>query len=331
MIEINHNREQGTLAEGTDKGDGAAPVLKAEGFRFSRHLGAWYVPHSRRKAAKRQIIDPAARRLREAGHEVTVTIDDTTPATTPFAEHEAASYEHAQNRAERYAERSEHALSNAQDLEAEAKKRASAIPFGQPVLMGHHSQKRDERDRERIRAKFDQSAQEAGRGRYWGACAQAAESYRAGRENLGAALRRIERLEADQRRAERDTAHTADENYRERRAADLAEVNEQLDYWRAVVAQAQAHGAKVWHKGDFTRGDYVRFRGTWWEVLRVNPKTLTIPHIETEDGDPVMSKERAKTRRMGGYTHKLTYDKVQGRLSAAEAARLLAATGQPEE
>lgn len=331
MIEINHDREQGTLVEGTAKGDGAGPILKTEGFRFSRNLGAWYVPHSRRRAAKTYEINQAARRLREAGHEVTVTIDDTTPATTSFAEHEAASYEHAQERADRYAERGERATGHAQALEAEAKQRASAIPFGQPILVGHHSENRDRRDRERIGRKFDQSAQEAGRGRYWQGRAQAAQRYRAGRENLARTLRRIERLEAEQRRAERDIAEARDEGYRERRTADLAETSKQLEHWRGVVAEAEAQGAKVWSKEDFTKGDYVRYRGTWWEVLRANPKTLTIPHILTENGERIMSKERAKGRRMGEYTHKLPYDKVTGRMSAEEAAPLLAAIAKTEE
>ncbi|MFY7069036.1 DUF3560 domain-containing protein [Nocardiopsis changdeensis] len=331
MIEINHDREQGTLVAGTAKGDGTGPILHAAGFRFSRTLDAWYVPHSRRRAAKTWIINAAAEQLREAGHEVTVTIDDTTPAATPFAEHEAAGYERAQDRADRYAERAERATGHARALEADAKERASAIPFGQPILINHHSEQRDRRERERIGRKFDKSAQEAGRGRYWQGRAQAAQGYRSGRENLGVTLRRIEKLEADRRRIERDMAATADEGYRERRAADLAETDEQLAYWRAFVAEAEANGAKVWSREDFTKGDYVRFHRTWWEVLRVNEKTLTIPHSHTGIGEPIMSKERAQGRRMGAYTDKVPYDKVTGRMSAAEAAPLLAATAEPEE
>ncbi|GAA1463433.1 DUF3560 domain-containing protein (plasmid) [Nocardiopsis exhalans] len=331
MIEINHDREQGTLVEGTAKGDGTGPILKAEGFRFSRNLGAWYVPHSRRKAAKTWVINPAADKLRAAGHEVSVTIDNTTPAATSFAEHEAASYDRAEDRAERYAERGERATGHAQALEAEAKKRADAIPFGQPILIGHHSEKRDRRYREGIGRKFDQSAQEAGRGRYWKERAQAAQGYRSGRENLGVTLRRIEKLEAEERRIERNLARTSNEDYRDRLTADLAETNEQLAYWREAVAEAEANGAKVWRKEDFAKGDYVRCHGTWWEVLRVNPKSVTIPHSHTGIGEPIMNKERAKSRRMGEFTDKVPYDKVTGRMSAEEAVPLLAATAKPQE
>lgn len=331
MIKINHDRENGTLVEGTAKGDGTGRILYDAGFRFSRYLGAWYVPHSRRRAAKTWTINDAARNLRDAGHEVTVTIDDTTPAATPFAEAEAASYERAEERADRYADRAERATATAQALEADAKQRASAIPFGQPVLTDHYSANRDQRDRERIRRKFDKSAQEAGRGRYWDGRARAAEGYKDGRVHLGTTLRRIERLEAEERRARRDMEQTTSEHHWACRAADLAEITEQLTHWRQVVAEAEAHGAKVWTRADFRKGDYALYRGTWYEVLRANPKSVTIPHIHTATGEKIMSKKRAEGRRMGRYTYKVKYHELSGRMSAEEAAPMLAAVGEAQE
>jgi hypothetical protein len=50
--------------------------------------------------------------------------------------------------AESAAERSSAALSSARSM-------ASGIPFGQPILVGHHSEHRDRRYRERIRGKFE--------------------------------------------------------------------------------------------------------------------------------------------------------------------------------
>lgn len=44
---------------------------------------------------------------------------------------------------------------------AAAHERASVIPFGQPILIGHHSERRDRRYRERIRAGFDKAAAES--------------------------------------------------------------------------------------------------------------------------------------------------------------------------
>lgn len=44
---------------------------------------------------------------------------------------------------------------------AEARQRADAIPFGQPILVGHHSEGRDRRYRDGISRKFEQSFEHA--------------------------------------------------------------------------------------------------------------------------------------------------------------------------
>ena len=46
----------------------------------------------------------------------------------------------------------------ADEMNASARQMAEVIPFGQPILVGHHSEKRDRRFRARIAAKFDKSA-----------------------------------------------------------------------------------------------------------------------------------------------------------------------------
>lgn len=46
----------------------------------------------------------------------------------------------------------------AEAVNAAAREMAEVIPFGQPILVGHHSEKRDRRFRGRIAAKFDKSA-----------------------------------------------------------------------------------------------------------------------------------------------------------------------------
>ena len=40
-LAITHTRADGTLIDGTSKGDGSNTVLKANGWRFSRVLGGW--------------------------------------------------------------------------------------------------------------------------------------------------------------------------------------------------------------------------------------------------------------------------------------------------
>ena len=47
MLTITHTAAEGTLIEGTSRADGTNHILKACGWRWSRNLGAWYVPASR--------------------------------------------------------------------------------------------------------------------------------------------------------------------------------------------------------------------------------------------------------------------------------------------
>lgn len=68
-------------------------------------------------------------------------------------------------RMERRLERREQWAASAQGRSAAAfdaaSERAAAIPFGQPILIGHHSEKRDRRYRERIRAGMDRGVEES--------------------------------------------------------------------------------------------------------------------------------------------------------------------------
>jgi hypothetical protein len=53
---------------------------------------------------------------------------------------------------------------------------AGAIPFGQPILVGHHSEKRDRNYRERIHNKFGKAFELNDKAKYWENRAGAAES-----------------------------------------------------------------------------------------------------------------------------------------------------------
>ncbi|MEB3067345.1 hypothetical protein, partial [Parvimonas micra] len=70
-----HAAAEGTLIEGTSRGDGSAEALKANGWRWSRALGSWYVPHSRDREPKTAIINRTAEQLTAAGFIVEISID----------------------------------------------------------------------------------------------------------------------------------------------------------------------------------------------------------------------------------------------------------------
>ena len=84
-----------------------------------------------------------------------------------------------QARIDRHESRAEKARRLASQIEASAHKRASAIPFGQPILIGHHSERGDRNYRGRITRDFERTMRLRA---YADACdrkAIAAESHRA--------------------------------------------------------------------------------------------------------------------------------------------------------
>lgn len=65
--------------------------------------------------------------------------------------------ERAERKVERLEERAAKARKQASDLHMSAHDIASVIPFGQPILLGHHSEKRDRNFRAKIHNKFEKS------------------------------------------------------------------------------------------------------------------------------------------------------------------------------
>jgi hypothetical protein len=337
MVEITHSRLDGTVVYGTEKGDGSAPILKGAGFRWAPSLKAWIVQQSRDRDAKRWKIDAAAAGLREAGFEVQVLIDDT---PRDFAVAEA-------DRAERVAERADRLEGAAERAarESEARYAAATQAFdlmnGQPILVGHHSERRHRREIDRANSNMHKSIEEDRKAKHYERAAQVAGRYTERRESLPTTLRRIEKLEAERRKAERDREPcptsgrkgkaekvepgrtiTCPVCYHEvvfgedlrivehgRRISEahaeriIGEVDDQLAYWRRVVDEQQEAGAKVWGPADFRPGDRVLSWGGWREVLKVNAKSLTVP---------------------SGYSwnDRIRYDDVRGRRAAEEAGQV---------
>ena len=65
-------------------------------------------------------------------------------------------YEQRQaDRIQRYQERAERARAGSQASHAKAHRMADAIPFGQPILVGHHSERRDRNYRAKIQLTFE--------------------------------------------------------------------------------------------------------------------------------------------------------------------------------
>ncbi|MGW2882552.1 DUF3560 domain-containing protein [Streptomyces sp. NPDC001233] len=325
-IEIIHSRSEGTLIEGSTKGDGVYEIVRRHGFRYMPSIGQIGIRQSRDRAAKTWYINAAAAALREAGFEVNVTIDESNRRS--FAEAEADRVERAEGRAERFSGYADNAAARSDSAYQHGHQIADGIPMGQPILVGHHSERRARRDVERMDHAMRTSISEGEKASYWSGRQRAAEGYEQFRKAPRRTLRRIERLQADLRRVQRrQREESAEGSGRDVTNQELVirheELTEEIAYWEAVIAEAEKNGFKVWSKADFKKGDFVRRGKTWFEVLRVNAKSVTIPHIHNGIGGGVV---RASDNKLDGWTWLLTYDEVFGRRSAEEMEAALAAS-----
>lgn len=88
-------------------------------------------------------------------------------AAEAFEEKQEAKVERLEDAADKHQER-------ANVLHSQAKRMADVMPFGQPILIGHHSEKRDRRYRDRIHGTFSKSFEEQGKAEYYARRAETA-------------------------------------------------------------------------------------------------------------------------------------------------------------
>lgn len=272
-VEIEHNAD-GTTARFAKDDIAARGIVKAAGFRFSRNLDGgpgWYLNRTWGEATRAQRVASVVAQF-EADE---VVVENPPAAALSAAEREAAKVERAAERADRLSERAEK-LSAGADAEWEkGRKIGEHIPFGQPILAGHHSQRRAERDRDRMRASADKSvalSREADRV----AAAAATAAATAKGTPVVTRLRRIERKSAELRDVERRLAATKSqpgEDYRDRMEAMRAQLVDEIAHDRAMV---EASGRKVYSKADVSKGDVVVVRGQARKVVRVNAKSVSV-------------------------------------------------------
>lgn len=266
-ITIAHTNQDGTLVMGTARDDGSRDALRVARFRWSRRLGMWFMPQSRGRAARRERIEFLADRLRTAGFEVKVDIEDYDPALA-FDALQAAGEE----RSDRLAERStrERGLGNARSNAA--RQAVGGIPLGQPIMVGHHSERGHrsaiDRANRNIAAAVDhhRNADRAAER------SEAAQRQAQRRENPVVMGRKVERLEAEERQLQR-ILQTATGSYGARMTDKLSVIQADLAFLRKTI---QESGVRIYTRADFKKGDLARIRGRWVEVVRVNSKTLAV-------------------------------------------------------
>lgn len=314
-IQIEHTRADGTILHGSVKGDGVYEIAQQHGFRYSRNVGI-YIRGSRDKEAQHWQINRAADALRAAGH--TVTIDINEDDDRSFAEIEGAREERAEDRAERFSDRAGRASAASDARRGTAHDISRRFEFGQPIPDNRAGGRRARRDQERMHDNMRKSIEEDKKAGYWAGRAEAAESYKQHRNDPYRTLRRLETLRADLRKQERHHAEATEKGYDsvDRHARLIRDIRKEIGHWEEVVEKAEAEGVKVWGPDDFAPGDYVVCLGSWYQVARVNPKTLSVAWNLRLAPKQVMTLEDA-TERGRVWTHPVDYTKVRARCPEA--------------
>jgi hypothetical protein len=281
-LTIRHNHAEGTLLEGSSRGDGVLELTRQHGFRWFRSLGLLGIPFSRDHAARRRNIEAAAAALRSAGFEVAVEIDDRPRPraealadqsgrlddrherlTTAAARHSAASDAH-RNRADQAGER---------------------FYMGQPILEGHHSERSALAARARMHAADRLARVEADAAAYRAEQAGVVGRRAARAATPEATARRILATETELRDLNRRLAALsapqgvelapAGSLYREELLARRAVAEERLAHDRAELDRAEAAGRYVTRGPHNVHvGDAVYAWHGWRKVLKVNRTTV---------------------------------------------------------
>jgi hypothetical protein len=168
---------------------------------------------------------------------------------------------------------------DAADTSWQASRRtAEGIPLGQPILVGHHSERRHRRDLERIQDLASKSVEEP---RAADADQRRADSLAGAtkrRYSVRSVGRRITRLEAELRKVERqlegytrviggykDVHATATGQWAERLKLQRADLQTQLNYWTGIRDELDTTGP-TYSPETIKKGDHVRISGVWRKV-----------------------------------------------------------------
>ncbi|MHA3684299.1 DUF3560 domain-containing protein [Leucobacter sp. HY1908] len=199
MLTITHTHEAGTIVEGTERGDGTAQLLKANGWRWGRSISAWYMPHSRDRLPKDYVITRTASALETAGYALALEVDRTTRST---GEVEASKAIRQANRADALEAKALRKSADAQQAWNRADAAGNPLPEGgEPIKIGHHSEQHHRNPIEKAHRRMGQAiaadadAEEAARR------ARVATATTSARYKPMTVANRIEKITADIRRA----------------------------------------------------------------------------------------------------------------------------------
>ncbi|MBX2987796.1 MAG: DUF3560 domain-containing protein [Bdellovibrionaceae bacterium] len=190
-----------------------------------------------------------------------------------YAEQVESKVERDLAKAERYQTYAANAEARAESRYNTARAIGSAIPLGQPILVGHHSERRHRRDIERIDQNMRKSVEESDKAAYLKGRAFDLSHSQERLENRRFVGNRISDIEKEIRQLSKWANET---NPR------LVQAREKLAFWQGQLTEIEAkrkeEGGNVASPETIKVGDLVYYIGSWMPVVRVNRKTVTVSH-----------------------------------------------------
>ncbi len=234
--------------------------------------------------------------------------------------------ERAEERSERFSEYSEHRAADADRAQKAVAAIADNIPFGQPILVGHHSERRARRDAQKIENGMRRAIKMWDTANYWTDRAAGAIRNAKHKERPDVRARRIKGLEADKRKRERTTKEA--EMWLKLWTDGANEQDQELQKKVARKLAGVCHMTLPRKEGD--RQDFTG-SPTAYDVLREEPSTLFAPRtLEEVFAAAQTSYPRGiayQARWIAHYENRLAYERAM----LAEDGGTLADQNKPEK
>lgn len=194
-----------------------------------------------------------------------------------FAEQVEARVERKLDRAERYEGYAENAGTRAELNSKAADKISHFIPMGQPILVGHHSERRHRRDLGRIGSCIRKSVEEDKKADYFSHRAAGLEhDVKKITQDRSYFMNQIEKEDALLRKLKRNSVIFPNHDYK----PQIVECEEKLAYWRGKLTEVgealKAQGVPIATPENIKVGSRIKYTGTWYEVIRISKKSVTI-------------------------------------------------------
>lgn len=273
-ITITHTDAHGTRLQ-QDAASSSGQILRTLLWRYAPSQRAWYLPHTRGNAPRRDQIAATAEALRQAGHQVSVTID-TTPTDRALLDQD--NHQRSLERAARLAQRADRHTATADTAYAAAQAMAAATPIGQPILVDHHNAQSSRAAHQRMTKHYATAAEQQRLANSAAHAASEAAAAHGATHTPTAVGERVKRLRAKVASLQRHVGGSGLSPEDLQRLSDhLQSAETDLAYWLSVRDEQMASGAAPnLSPRTVAPGDQVQLRGTWYPVVRANPSTVTL-------------------------------------------------------